>query len=393
MKAIIKNSIFIINLIFTIILIGWLNSCVKQDFDPGNPPVLSSVEPYEVYHGDTVILRGGNLKSVVKVLLGNRKLDTTCFKYWNNKENEIIVIVPADADTGIVYVEVVNIAGYSRMPIHVKKRIIPRIVSVTPTTGMPGDTIHILGLDLYGVNKVIIGDKEANYVYINQNRIKAIIPSGITGGKGKVTILTNYGNPISDEEITIARFILITNHDGEGIQGISWSRYGDVLQEDVDTLKAAPPINNYVKLSTRTTGDLVNYGGIQLRANAENIPTRLGLTKVKGEGNKVELKIKLKADRPSQVQVLVAYGPNGTTDNYHADVTVSTKWTEYTFVLSDMHVGYGDDPQTEQTLINPSLLEWVKVAPQSGRYYSETGYFLDDPITVYVDDVYFVEYE
>lgn len=391
MKTIVKNKLTII-ILLTITLIAGLNSCVKHEYDPGDPPVLTSIEPDEAYLGDSIILKGSNLKEVIVVMIGNRKLDTSCFKYQNNTNNEIRVKIPANADTGMVYVEVINKAGYSRKQMHIKRRIIPRIVSFTPTTGMPGDTVKVLGFDFYGINKVEVGDKEADFVVVDPNNIKVILPQGITGGKGKITIYTNYGNVESQNEIVIARYVLIIDHDGGGISGLSWSSYGAVSASSVEILAGPAPYNNYLRFSTDPTSTL-HYAGVQLRANVDQIPTRLGLTKDSTDRHKVELKISLKADRNAVVQVLVAYGPNGTDDNFNMVLNLTTKWTEYTINLSEMRLGYGNTEQSYPKLIIPKDLEWIKVAPQSAQYYPNGGYSQDDPVTIYVDNVYFVEYE
>src|SRR5258708_22047002 len=132
-----------------VIAIVFLQSCKKHDVFPSQQlPQLISVNPSAAKVGDTVVIKGANLKSIADVKFGTLEADK--FNSNANTDTAIRVVVPATLLPGDLYVQVYlsNGKGYAATKFTVLETPkVPDITSVNPATAFPSDNITLRGIN------------------------------------------------------------------------------------------------------------------------------------------------------------------------------------------------------------------------------------------------------
>jgi len=181
-------------LLYTIafLLVGFLVTSCEPDADIKQysypEASVTSIYPESGYTGTQVMLSGNNFgdrKEAVKLKVGGAEV-TNILSCTNNR---IIFEVPADAQSGDVYLkvwtkEIPQAANFTVIPT-------PEIDKIASSNAAgelfaaPGDKITITG-KAFGTNaadiKVTINGVEATVTYVDDNTIEATLPSNFTSG-------------------------------------------------------------------------------------------------------------------------------------------------------------------------------------------------------------------
>jgi len=193
MNKIIKNSIIIsIPLLASIF---FLLGCKKEITNPAQQlAVISSVFPGSATANTPLVVKGKNLKNVNKVQFGNRVVTT--FNPATNTDSTVNVIVPDSMVLGETFIQVyVNdgAGGYSAYKFTVLLTPpVPKITSVTPATGLPGDVVTVSGINFSLVRTVKFAGINAAFAPTadTNTTMKVTVPWNAIGGNQYIT-LTN----------------------------------------------------------------------------------------------------------------------------------------------------------------------------------------------------------
>jgi hypothetical protein len=158
---------------------------------PPQSPVLTSLSPDSVAVGEAVTLQGnyfGNLQGSSQVLCQN--IPAT-IQSWNDTE----ITFTAPNWIGVANV-VVRVGGRSSNALSLRiysTAVPPDIISLTPTSGRPGDLVTIDGTGFGSTIGIVTFNTIAAAVSTwTETRITAIVPSSAT--TGPVVVHTQYGS-------------------------------------------------------------------------------------------------------------------------------------------------------------------------------------------------------
>jgi uncharacterized repeat protein (TIGR03803 family) len=154
-------------------------------FDVGLPPfVRTSTQSGAV--GAKVTFLGQDFTGATEVEFGGA---SATFKIIS--DTELTAVVPAAAVTGIV--SVVTSSGTVTALRNFK--VLPKIKSISPTSGPVGTVVTITGTGLTGATKVTVDGKAASFTQISSTEITVTVPS--TANTGKITVTTAGGSASS----------------------------------------------------------------------------------------------------------------------------------------------------------------------------------------------------
>jgi len=192
MNKIIKSLILIgLPLLASIVFI---TGCKKEITNPSQQlPVISDVFPNSAIAKAPVLIKGTNLKNVNKVQIGNRVIAD--FNPASNTDSSVSILVPDSMPLGPTFIQVyVNDGGgYAAHKFTVLLTPpVPKIASVTPGTGLPGDVVTIAGINFSQVRSVKFAGVTAAFAPTADTNtvMKVTVPWGATGGNQFIT-LTN----------------------------------------------------------------------------------------------------------------------------------------------------------------------------------------------------------
>jgi uncharacterized repeat protein (TIGR03803 family) len=108
--------------------------------------------------------------------------------------------VPAGATTGYLTVT----APGGTLTSNVAYRVLPQIISFSPTSGPVGTQVTITGVSLTQTNKVVFGGVPATDFTVNgDNQVTATVPTGAK--TGKIVIVTTGGRTWSTQVFTVTQ--------------------------------------------------------------------------------------------------------------------------------------------------------------------------------------------
>lgn len=172
-------------------------SCKKSDVFPGQTlPSITGLSPTSGIAGAPVTIRGINLKDVVAVQFGTKA--AAAFIPANNTDTAITVKVPDSTGLGDLYVQVYykDGTGYSTYKFTVLLTPpVPKITSVSPTSGLPGDVVTVTGDKFSLVNSVKVGAITASFAPTldTNHAMKVTIPANAAGGLQRITLINPNG--------------------------------------------------------------------------------------------------------------------------------------------------------------------------------------------------------
>lgn len=191
-------------------------------------PKISQLSVAEGFHGDEVIITGTAFADVSMVTFGDVEAGFT------STETTIITHVPAEASYGEVTITLTNDAGSSQTPFTVRDE--PVVFSFSPASGAVGDEIIINGINFIEVQKVLVGETEAEFMVNDLTDITFTVPEGALNGV--VTVETAAGTSSSEDNFIVQTgevlpFILYDDALNGGWQ--QWGGWGTDAQEMANT--------------------------------------------------------------------------------------------------------------------------------------------------------------
>ncbi len=202
--------------------------CKKEITNPAQTiPVIKEIFPGSAIAKAPIVIKGLNLQNVSKVQFGTRVV--TDFNAATNTDSTVSVKVPDSLPLGETFVQVymVDGKGYSAYKFTVLLTPpVPKIASVTPITGLPGDVITITGINFSLVRSVKFAGVNASFA-----------PTADTNTVMKVTVPW--------DAVAGDQFIKLTNTNGADSISFNVNRKpvitsftpGSVRAGDVSTVK------------------------------------------------------------------------------------------------------------------------------------------------------------
>ena len=143
-------------------------------------PTLSTLSPASGMAGTTVAITGTNLTGAASV-----RFNGTTATFTVNSGTRITATVPAGAATGNVVVT--TVAGASNgLPFMVTIPA-PIISSLSPTSGLVGTTVVIIGTSFMGATAVSFNGTAATFTVNSATQLTATVPAGATTGNVAIT--------------------------------------------------------------------------------------------------------------------------------------------------------------------------------------------------------------
>jgi hypothetical protein len=158
------------------------------------PPSVTSVAPSAGHVGDDVTLYGSALSGATDV-----QFNGTSAPILSNTGTVVTTVVPTGATTGAVWVE--TPLGNAVAPGAFTVLHTPEILSFSPTQGVVGSQVVILGHEMSGVTQVSFNTTPASFNIISDDEVDAIVPS--TATTGHLTLLNSFGPSVSVGTFTV----------------------------------------------------------------------------------------------------------------------------------------------------------------------------------------------
>ena len=275
MNKIIKNLLLIsISLIAAVFFFA---GCKKEITNPAQTiPVIKEIFPGSAIAKAPIVIKGLNLQNVSKIQFGTKVV--TDFNPATNTDSSVNVRVPDSLPLGETFVQVYESdgKGYSAYKFTVLLTPpVPKIASVTPITGLPGDVITITGINFSLVRSVKFAGVNASFA-----------PTADTNTIMKVTVPW--------DAVAGDQFIKLTNTNGADSIAFNVNRKpvitsftpGSVRAGDVSTVKGLR-FNGAtsVKLGTTATAfTVLNDSILTLTVPAGALSGNVSITTPNGTG-------------------------------------------------------------------------------------------------------------
>lgn len=172
----------------------FLAGCKKEIENPSQSlPVIKEIFPASAIVKAPIVIKGVNLKNVTKVQFGTKVVSD--FNASANTDSSVSVTVPDSLPLGDTYVQVYlnEGGGYAARKFTILLTPpVPKITSVTPGTGLPGDVVTIAGINFSLVRSVKFAGVNASFAPTadTNTEMKVTVPWAATGGN-QFIVLTN----------------------------------------------------------------------------------------------------------------------------------------------------------------------------------------------------------
>ena len=195
MNKIIKSLVLISIPLFASIF--FLSGCKKEITNPSQQLVaISGIFPGSAMANTPLVIKGTNLKNVSRVQFGTRQVSN--FNASANTDSTVNVSVPDSMALGETFIQVyVNDGeGYAAYKFTVLLTPpVPKISSVTPATGLPGDVVTIAGINFSLVRSVKFAGVDATFAPTADTNtvMKVTVPWDAVGGDQFITLVNPNG--------------------------------------------------------------------------------------------------------------------------------------------------------------------------------------------------------
>ena len=149
-------------------------------------PLITDFSPKSGKPGDLIMLTGVYFTGATNV-----SFNGTSAAFEVTADTQIQTLVPSNASTGPITVTSPSGTNTTAKPFYVA----PQISSISPTNGIPGTVITILGSNLKETTAVTFNGTNATFVINSSNSITATVPPAASSGP--VTVVTPGGTGIS----------------------------------------------------------------------------------------------------------------------------------------------------------------------------------------------------
>ncbi|GEM_PF-3035654 len=164
---------------------------------PAPPPTITSFSPASGPAGTEVLINGTNFIGVTDVQFNNASASS----FTIVSTTAIRAIVPSSATSGKVKVTTYTGSATSSANFTVTEAVPPTITGFSPASGQVGTEVIINGTNFIGVTQVTFTGRAASFEVDSPTRLRAIVPSGASSGKLKVTTLA--GSATSSANFTV----------------------------------------------------------------------------------------------------------------------------------------------------------------------------------------------
>jgi hypothetical protein len=137
---------------------------------------VSSLSPASGDWGTSVVIHGGGFTGATGVEFGRVSAEFTV-----DSDSQITATVPAHSSTGHVRVE--SPTGAAQSTLFISTHVLLNVASFSPTSGIAGVKVVILGTAFRGINLVSIGGVDVDQFTIDSStQITATVPDGVVWG-------------------------------------------------------------------------------------------------------------------------------------------------------------------------------------------------------------------
>ena len=144
---------------------------------------IISFSPASGKAGQVVVITG----VMFNVVIGVNFNGFAAQSYTIDSDTQITAVVPSNATSGKIYLDIPHASKYSNTAF----TVLPDITSFAPLKGKPGDTVTIQGTGLADILDVKFdGISAASWTRVNTSTIDAVVPDGAGTGKIQVECLS-----------------------------------------------------------------------------------------------------------------------------------------------------------------------------------------------------------
>ncbi len=196
------------------------------------PPSITSSSPGSGLGGTPVMIQGANLSDATNVTFNNLATAT----FTNKSLTRIDALVPHGATTGPIRVFTPGGSATSMFFFLVP----PVITSFTPTSGVPGTSVSILGTNFAGDAAVKFNGTNAVITLLLFTQINATVPTNAT--TGPISVSTSGGTATNAMIFTVlSNSVSLTITPTNGLLALSWPASAPGFRLEFAT-NLAPPL-------------------------------------------------------------------------------------------------------------------------------------------------------
>ena len=159
-------------------------------------PTISGFSPSSGAIGSTVTINGNHFTAVSGVRFNGT---SAAFVFVN--DGRVTATVPSGATTGRITVTTPGGTATSSSNFTVTGSSAPTISGFSPSSGVAGTSVTINGNHFTAVSGVRFNGTSAAFVFVNDGRVTATVPSGAT--TGRITVTTPGGTATSSSNFTV----------------------------------------------------------------------------------------------------------------------------------------------------------------------------------------------
>ena len=190
-------------------------------------PMVKSFSPTSGAAGTSILIRGQSFTGTDSVFFN----DTAAESFSVFSDSLIVADVPEFSSDGALRIHNQVGSGSSSTIFHVIER--PVILSFQPESGIPDDTILIVGMHFSDVQVVRFAQELANFMIENDDSISAFVPDNVTAGP--LIVENQAGSDTSADSFSVLQTMLqiISPNGGEVLHAgdmfeITWNTVGEI---------------------------------------------------------------------------------------------------------------------------------------------------------------------
>jgi hypothetical protein len=175
---------------------GTTTSASNFTVSSSSAPTISGFSPSSGAIGATVTINGNHFTGVNGVRFNGT---SASFAFVN--DGRVTATVPPGATTGKITVTTPGGTATSSSNYTVTGSSAPTISGFSPSSGVAGTSVTINGNHFTAVSGVRFNGTSAAFVFVNDGKVTATVPSGAT--TGKITVTTPGGTAMSSSNFTV----------------------------------------------------------------------------------------------------------------------------------------------------------------------------------------------
>ncbi len=195
----------------------------SKDYGPATSPQLVIESLSTAVPSITSFTPGGGPVGTEVTITGDNFLGTTAVTFSGvpaanftvESNNTLLAVVPAGVAPGGSKISITNAKGSGSFAQDFVVAVLPEIASFTPNEGAAGDEVTIIGNYFTGTTEVSFNGQAATTFYLDSDtQIRAVVPSGVAIGPGRIMVTNAAGSVISENDFTVnVLFAFTPQHD------------------------------------------------------------------------------------------------------------------------------------------------------------------------------------